>query len=358
MIPLERLREPFGESVKVSDRRTAVIRGWKLLARLGLGRWIARDFYVVARRLDDRSATPETMADTLEACAGERTPLLRSLSDARIGVLGEKRFVKVPLSVHQQQALVNEVHNTGLARSAGLADHVLAGSRVRDRFGVPVADYPMVVAEDAPEETSQAEIVRICRSLPADLTLPLADTAFWTRLGSAHGLDEAASVGAGEHRARVLAECGALRVPVNLTHGDLHPGNVMQVDDRSLLVDWNRFELTNPLFFDPLYALVIERQKRLGTDLATELVAFAEGRTTGLLTDLVDERLGELTREQAALVLLLDRAVSYGESRRRFRPWTLRPFADAARTFDERFVARGSLAQWSGLIVSMFLYTA
>jgi SAM-dependent methyltransferase len=345
MIPLERLREPFGETVKVTNRRTALIRGWELLARLGLGRWIARDFYVVARRSDDPSSTPETMADTLEACAGERTPLLLSLSDARIAVLGEKRFVKVPLSRHQQEALVNEVHNTELARSTGLADHVLSGSRVRDHSGVPVTDFPLVVADDSFEEDPQAAIVRICRTLPADLKLPLADTAFWTRLASAHGVDETSAVGADRHRERVLAEFGALQVPVGPTHGDLHPGNLMYVDRCALLVDWNRFELTNPLFFDPLYALVIERQKRLGTDLATELIAFAEGRTTGALTELADERLGELTREQAAVILLLDRAVSYGESRRHSRPWTLERFADAARRFDERFAAQSSVAQ-------------
>jgi len=334
MTPLDRLREPIGERADLVDKRSTMIRLWKGLARLGLGRWISEDFFVLAHVDGDDELAIFT--DTLDATAGEPSPRLRSLTDARVAVVGQQRFAKVPLSAFQQAALVDEVHKTELARNTPFAAYTLTGGRVRDHHGVAVTDFPFVDADIEGDNDPEAAVLQILAEIPADHTATLADTTFWSRLTSDHGESECATAGATGLRAHVIELHGASRLPIGPTHGDLHPGNVMFVDRRPLLVDWNRFELANPLFLDSLYALVLERQQRHGTRFVEELVAYADGVTSGPLSELVDRTLGDLTGEQASLILLLDRTVSYSESRGRFTPWMLSRLTAAATTFAER----------------------
>ena len=315
LIPLERFREPFGEPDPVADLRTALIRLWRALARLGLGRWISQDFFVVARTVGGDDDGIPIVPDTLDAVAGEPSPRVRSLSDARVAVTGQRRFAKIPLSPFQQQALVGELRNTELAAQTAFAPYVLGGGRHSEHVGVPVTDYPLVHPDARSDRGSdpEAAVVAILSELPADRRAPLADTATWMRLAGDHGAAECGAVGAAALREHVLESFAALRSPVGPTHGDLHADNVMFVDGRPLLVDWNRYESNNPLFLDSLYALVHEGQQRHGTGIADELVAYADGHRDGPLRALVDDSLGEFSRDQAALVLLLDRTVSYSE---------------------------------------------
>jgi hypothetical protein len=312
-------------------RRLAALAG-----RTGLTRWALPDFYVIADRRPAGSAPVPTFLDTLDG-SGAPPHRIISLTDARVGVISGGRFRKVPLSPFQSGALADEVAKADLAsRTAAFGPCVVPGRTMRVPSGAVVADYPLLTPrEDHPAAVTS--IAQILAGVPVDRSGgALAGTGFWVRLASEHGAAESEASGAGPLRRHVLEHLGTARAPVGPTHGDLHAGNLIHTAHGTVLIDWNRFEVHNPLVFDRLWSSVVHRRAQRGTSLLDELLAFVNGVASGALHDLAVEALGELTRDQAAVLLLLDRVITHGEERRRTRPWTLPGLRRAAIGLQQR----------------------
>ncbi|MGM7424564.1 hypothetical protein [Cellulosimicrobium sp. CpK407] len=329
LVPAPRLREELAATDLRTGARQAAARTLRALGASGV---LAPDAVVLARRRRDTSRDVTTLA---ERVARSRHPVVAALSDARVAVRGE-RFVKVPLSADQQQALGREVAATHEAAASGFGAFVLDEVMAPSYDGVRVADAPLLRAR--PVSLDEAEDV-LARALPAptspDAHRPLRTTAAWRRLESARGERDCAEIGAASLRDRVLRAHGHLLVPVGPTHGDLHPDNVLVTAEGSAhLVDWNRFEPDNPLVLDAAYAACQVDLARTGSGLAEAVRRLAADELTGPLATSVASRRGELTVAQVATLVVLDRVVSYSLPRRRYKPWTLSTMRASVVTVD------------------------
>ncbi|WP_264031756.1 methyltransferase domain-containing protein [Cellulosimicrobium sp. SH8] len=322
LVPAARLRDELAATDLRTGGRRAVARTLRALGGSGV---LAPDAVVLARRRRDaaRGATPGTTT-LAERAARSRRPVVGALSDARVSVRGD-RFVKVPLSADQQEALGREVAATHEAATTGFGPLVLDEVATSSHDGVRVAEAPLLRARTVSLDEAEDVLVRALRGVTVpDEHRPLRTTAAWRRLASARGERDCAEIGAADLRDRVLRTHGDLLVPVGPTHGDLHPDNVLVTSEGSAhLVDWNRFEPDNPLVLDAAYAACQVHLARTGSGLAEAVRRLAGDELAGPLAAVAAARSGELTPAQVAVLVVLDRVVSYSLPRRRFKPWTL-----------------------------------
>jgi SAM-dependent methyltransferase len=310
-------------------------------ARLGAGRWMVAEYYVVANRRPGPEGVRPPLYQSLEPFRHGETPLIRSLSDARVCLTGTTDFVKVPLSTDQHRGLVTEAEKTRAARGTAFAPFAVPSPRVEQRDGVPYTVYPLI--RHRRDATAAEALAAIATALDAPVPAEVASldtTAVWRRIRSARGQDDVAELAAEAlHRAIVQGHAQS-RVPVGPTHGDLHIGNVLlPPTGHPLLVDWNRFEPDNPLLLDATYAAVRGHVSQSGATLAEALLAFVDGELSGPLAERAAARLGDLGRLPAATLVLLDRIVSYSRPRRRYKPWTMGPLEEATRVLTSRVEA-------------------
>lgn len=310
-------------------------------ARLGGGLWLAEDYYVLAHRDPLPGGPPRTLGEHLAPFRAEPTPLVRSLSDARVAMLGGRSFVKLPLSEPQREALLREARNTEAARGTAFGPFTLASVESAQWHGIPYTEFPLVVSRPGAGPDEALVAVRAAlEAQPADTLAPLRTTALWQRLGTARGGRDVAEMGAGRLHAGVVDRCGGRVVPVGATHGDLHAANVLlPADGPPLLVDWNRYESRNPLLLDAGYAAVRLHMRQAGVSMEAALLALADDELRGPLADRAAAVRGELLPVQAAVLVLLDRVVSYSEPRRRHKPWTMAPLLGSVSALTRRLDA-------------------
>jgi SAM-dependent methyltransferase len=342
LIPQERLRADLMQPRGVASSAGLVP---SLLRRAaawgGLARWIVPDHIVLARR-DAGHGPPATLAESLEVFAGGAPPIMGALGDARVTMAAGDVFVKFPLSSSQQHALAEEVEKTARARSTDFEPFTLPWALTRHWHGTPYSVFPRVPQHRrVPREDAWEAVLEALRAQGAERLVPLSETALWSRLGSPQGERDVDEVGAASLRDAVLDRCAHVVAPVGATHGDLHAMNVLLRERRRpVLVDWNRFEVCNPLVLDAASAAVDAHRRRTGASFGAALCAFADGELDGPLARRGRELLGDLTPLQAATLVLLDRTVSYGSPRSRYRPWKLEPL----RTANEMLTRR--LGEW------------
>lgn len=325
LVPETELRRHIGEIV----HRGA---GWKDAAKyavkhalrlVGFAHWIPHDRLMVARRdrgIVDVGTWAGTFAGDLEDL-----PTFTTLSDARVALQARSEFIKVPLSLHQQLALADESEKTRSARRTPFAPFTLAEGERRQAGGVPYVSYPLI--EERPGtagETAEVVLGALRAVAPGELA-PLRSTTFWARLSGRRGESDVRETGAKALREATLDELGDLLVPCGPTHGDLHEGNVLlPVSGPPGLVDWNRFEVNNPLVLDAGYAAIRAHELDAGAGFASGLLAFSRGELESELAAHAMTLLGSLELRRAAELILLDRIVSYSLPRRRYKPWTMR----------------------------------
>ncbi|GEM_PF-2041054 len=333
LVPAARLRDELATIDLRTGGRRAVARTLRALGGSGV---LAPDAVVLARRRGDaaRDVTPD-VTTLAERVARSDRPVVGALSDARVSVRGQ-RFVKVPLSADQQEALGREVAATHEAATTGFGPLVLDEVATSSHDGVRVADAPLLRARPVALDEAEAVVARALRGVTVpDEHRPLRTTAAWRRLASARGERDCAEIGAAGLRDRVLRTHGDLLVPVGPTHGDLHPDNVLVTAEGSArLVDWNRFEPDNPLVLDAAYAACQVDLARTGSGLAEAVRRLAADELAGPLATIATSRRGELTLAQVATLVVLDRVVSYSLPRRRYKPWTLSTMRAAVVTVD------------------------
>ncbi|GAA3509875.1 hypothetical protein GCM10022262_36910 [Georgenia daeguensis] len=323
MVPQERLREHLRAQLPPSSLRRRAVRA---AAAAGGARWLARDYYVLARTAHD-GATPRTLGEVLAGTSEQPAPVTMALSDARVAVLGSRDFVKVPLSAEQQEQVVAEVRKTHEAAGTALGAFTLEGARVEHWGAVPYAVYPLVRSRGSSDlHAARAALQGVLGEVGGGEMALLRETAFWARLVSPRGQADAAGAHAHAVRDHVLATCADARVPVGATHGDLHAGNVLlPATGGPQLVDWNRFETNNPLLLDGVFAAAEEFRAAHRATFAEALLAFVDGTMGGRTAERARALLGDLRPLEAAAVVFLDRAMTYGQPRPRYRPWTLPP---------------------------------
>ena len=320
MVPQERLGGHLRTHLPPSSLRRRLVRA----AAAGGARWLGRDYYVLARPTPG-GATPRTLGEVLAGTTEEPAPVTMALSDARVAVLGSRHFLKVPLSAEQQEQVAAEVRKTHEAAGTALGAFTLDGARVEHWGAVPYAVYPAVRSRQD-LGAARAVLQGVLGEVGGGEVAPLRETVFWARLDSPRGQAEAAGAHAQAVRDHVLATCGDARLPVGPTHGDLHAGNVLlPVSGGPRLVDWNRFETHNPLLLDSVFAAAEEFRAAHRATFAEALLAFVDGTMDGRTTERARALLGDLRPLEAAAIVFLDRAMTYGQPRRRYRPWTLPP---------------------------------
>lgn len=306
----------------------------RVLARLGAMPLFPRDRYLVVQ--SDSSMGPAGQLAELLDEPTAALPTILSLSDARVALIGQEGFVKLPLSAHQQQAVVQEAENTRLARRTAFAPYTVDGERICQRESVSYVRYPLLAKQPVTHDAAGASIAQILRTVGPGASAPLRSTAFWSRLGCERGAADAADVGASAAREWVLSSMGDVVLPVGPTHGDLHADNLIMANGQPFLVDWNRFELTNPLLLDAGYATVEHHRRAHDVDLAGALARFRTGTLSGPLADHADQLFGGLSRDAGTWIVLLDRIVSYSLPRRRHKPWTVAPLQAAVASLPDR----------------------
>ncbi|WP_043505827.1 phosphotransferase [Georgenia sp. SUBG003] len=235
------------------------------------------------------------------------------------------------------------MRKTREAAGTALGAFVVEGARVERWGAVPYAVYPAVRSRrSADPDAARTALHGVLREVGHGELAPLSRTVLWGRLASARGRADVADAHGHAVREHVLARCVDAVVPVGPTHGDLHAGNVMlPVSGGAKLVDWNRFEACNPLVLDSLFAAAEEFRAAHGATFAEALLAFVDGGAAGPAAERARALLGDLAPLEAAMVVFVDRAVTYGQPRRRYRPWTLPPLqatgeALTARLGEER----------------------
>lgn len=334
LVPQERLREHLRAHLPPSSPRRRAVR---LAAAAGGAPWLARDYFLLARRTA-AGARPRTLGEVLAGTSEQPAPVTMALSDARVAVHGARDFLKVPLSAEQQEAVAAEVRKTHQAAGTALGAFTLDGARVERWGAVAYAVYPVVTPRPSADlHAARAALQEVLREVGGGEDALLRETVFWARLVSPRGEADAAGARARAVREHVLATCADATVPVGPTHGDLHAGNVLlPVTGGPRLVDWNRFEANNPLLLDGVFAAAEEFRAAYRATFAEALLAFVDGTTDGLTAGRARALLGDLRPLEAAAIVYLDRVMTYGQPRRRYRPWTLPPLQRAGEALEAR----------------------
>lgn len=323
LVPVPRLPAHLSAHRRYSGAKAVAAR---VLGAVRASRLLATDRFLV---LTPRGAAREASV-ARRAVSEERKSLVLSLSDARAGVLGTATFAKVALSADQQQALTREAEKTVRARQSAFAPYVLERAHLRRREGVVSVAYPAVAVRPDDPAAAAAVIGDALASLDPSQVSPLQHTPLWRRLTSDRGQRDIADLGAHPLWEWLSVRCHDSSVPVGPNHGDLHVDNVLvPASGRPVLVDWNRFEESNPLLLDPLYAAILLDQESSGRSFAESLELAASGRLEGSLVGRACSVRGDLDPEEATVLVLLDRVASYSLPRRRFKPWTMPPFEEA-----------------------------
>jgi len=335
LIPEERLRDHVWRVASGSRVKRLVAH---LLCAARAVTWFVPEFYVIAQRRESDADRVRLLGEMLLGTAGDPTPVSMALTDARVAVVGAREFAKVPLSSPQQEALVAEIEKTAEARTTAFSPYVVPTAGLADWNGHPFSLYPRIVERRSRPAEVRGVVDAALRGVQATDLAPLCTTACWQRLSGARGRADAEEMGATAMRSRVLETCGHVMLPVGPTHGDLHAGNVLvPVTGHPLLVDWNRFELRNPLLLDGVYAAVRNHMlSRPGQTLAEGLLSFVDDRVPGPVAERARQLLGDLDPLQGVTIVLLDRIVSYSLPRRRHKPWTMPAFQEACVALQTR----------------------
>jgi len=339
MVPQERLGEHLRTSLPPSSWRRRAVRA---AAALGGARWLPRDYYLLARVSD--GAAPRTLGEVLAGTPEQPAPVTMALSDARVAVLGSRDFVKVPVSAEQREQVAAEVRKTHDAAGTALGAFVVDGARVERWGAVPYAVYPAVRSRrTADPDASRTALQGVLGEVGRGKLAPLSRTVLWGRLTSPRGEADVADAHGRAVLEHLLARCADAVVPVGPTHGDLHAGNVMlPASGGAKLVDWNRFEPNNPLVLDSLFAAAEEFRAAHGATFAEAMLAFVDGGAAGPTAERARALLGDLGPLEAAMVVFVDRAMTYGQPRRRYRPWTLPPLQRTGAALTARVTEPGA----------------
>lgn len=335
LVPLARSRQVLSRPLPARGRRGRLVnRAVATAARLGLGPVLVPSHVVLGSA---RAGGNAGLVQSLPELHEEPQPAVTTLSDARVALLGRDVVVKVPLSERERDVLAREVAKTRSARASALGEHVVPWAEVRESGAATYGVFPRIRHRPA---QSLAEVdAALASALAAQPGAPaaLGTTALWSRLAAERGRADVTELGA-DALAEQLHRLGPDRsVLVGLTHGDLHGGNVLlAAAGPAVLIDWNRSEQHNPLLLDAVYAAVRQHGRRTGGSLAAALVDYVEGRVTGQLADHATRAVGDLTRLDAATLVVLDRVASYSLPRGRYKPWTLQPLRQAVDMIAQR----------------------
>lgn len=329
------LPQEFSAEIKRTSRQPIFSKQSikRILVAFGVSRWVPHDRLLVAQ-FRAVATQPDAVSEMLSEPNGGSAAIMR-LTDARVGISGRASYVKLPLSVHQQSALIQEARNTKLARRTAFAPYVIGSVETESWNGVSFVRYPLLRERSTHSGEAELAIEAVLRAVSPGQSGPLDSTAFWDRLKSRRAARDAAEAGGSAIREVVLERLGGASVPIGPTHGDLHTENVMLTEgQRPTLVDWNRFELSNPLLLDAGYAAIEHHRRIKGTTFAEALVAFRDQRIDGRLAACAEPMLGGLSREEGTVLILLDRLVSYSLPRRRYKPWTLAAVRKAVQALE------------------------
>jgi SAM-dependent methyltransferase len=336
LVPEEQLRNRHLEratshSVKDVIRRCVIL--------LGGAKWLAADFFVIAR-CGTGQGGPRTLCESLPELEADRPLSVMALSDARVAVVGSRDFVKFPLSLDQQMSLVTEVENTLQARTTEFRPNVVPYGTIKTWHAIPYSTFPRIdSASGVPRAAIEHAVLDALTRLNGGHLASLDTTAFWRRLTSERGRDDSIDLEAVPLRDAVLERLGRAAVPVGPTHGDLHAANLLVTPSgESFLVDWNRFERFNPLILDATYAALVTHRAATGDSLARALAAFIDGGMADPFAEHANKLLGDLLPLHAATITLLDRVVSYSRPRRLYKPWTMPPLREASLALMDRLV--------------------
>lgn len=285
----------------------------------GAGRQVPTTVFIARRQ--DAAAEP-LLVDRLGLGGPAAAPQIETLSDARVLVRTPQTVAKLPLSEHAERALAREVNLTQSLRRTPLARFVVPDAEIRRESGVMFAAFPYIAHRTGQSSKDSRQALRSFLEAKESRLLPLSATALMQRASSDRGCQDIAELRADALLARAHRLSG-IELRCGITHGDLHPANVLAAKGHPVVVDWNRGEMCNPLLLDAVYAALKQYQLERRLSLEAAVSGYLDGSVTGPLSDEAHAASAPLSRPDAAALVLLDRVMSYSLPRRRYKPWTL-----------------------------------
>jgi ATP-binding cassette, subfamily C, bacterial len=298
-------------------RRTTAMLGF--LGRLGMHVRFLPDYYFEARAGEAGKDFDPTRDDSILAQILKRARVTadRALrirfraTSSTLVVTTRERFIKIPVSdpgVHRLRAEVAALRRLAAHR---LGRYTLGPGELGIAAGVAYASYPFFPHEEG-ENTALRRIETAFNALFHEPHYaPLSDTAFWKRIIASDSLELMERVGAGHLLDHWLPRLARKRVPVGVSHGDLNAGNLLEGGQRLVMIDWDFFEESSPLFLDAMHAVfrLALRESNSGVPGRRRFVDFLEllyarDAVFPLLRYAVS-LLGELTWEEAVTLYVL-----------------------------------------------------
>jgi asparagine synthase (glutamine-hydrolysing) len=276
--------------------------GRRLLQRSGVS--LPRQLLVVAGKSGGGTAAGPPLFAALPQFSVPNPPVLRKLVGEKVALVGDRYFVKYPLSTFMERHVVDEVHATAAARRTAFAPAVVRWAAMQEWLGTKHSVFPIIERD---LRATPGHVGGSPGRVPGRTATIGGTAAHHGIVGPAlHGLSNGPRLLARGPQicwSTLSGGCRTRSCSSACRTGTLGLRNVLmrRTDGGMTIIDWEPgVVLRDPLFLDLWHATFTHTAHGMGDLVDPAFRAVAEERTASPLAPVLYASLGDLLPAEAA----------------------------------------------------------